>query len=70
MRPNFHVNIPEQFTVRQYMRPSFENMDLQEDVDEVDYLKNEVSCSKTMRIPYFRQTFADFSRKDGIMTGF
>ena len=64
MRPNFHVNIPEQFTSRQYMRPSFEgsiNMELQKDVDEDDYLRNEVSCSKTMRIPYFRQNFADFS---------
>ena len=31
VRPNFHVNISEQFTSREYMRPSFEgsvNMDL------------------------------------------
>ena len=50
MSPNFHVNISEQFTIREYMRPSFEgsvNMDLQKDVDEDDYLRKEVSCSKT-----------------------
>ena len=31
VRPNFHVNISEQFTIRECMRPSFEgsvNMDL------------------------------------------
>ena len=53
MRPNFHVNISEQFTIREYMRPSFEgpvNMDLQEDADEDDYLRQEVSCSKTSRV--------------------
>ena len=50
MRPNFHTNISEQFTIRECMRPSFEgsvNMDLKEDVDEDDYLTKEVSCSKT-----------------------
>ena len=42
VRPNFHVNISEQFTIRECMRPSFEgsvNMDLLEDVDEDDYLR-------------------------------
>ena len=37
MRPNFHVNISEQFTIGQCMRPSFKgsvNMDLYADVDE------------------------------------
>ena len=50
MRPNFHVNISEQLTIRECMRSSFErsvNMDLEEDVDEDDYLRKEVSCSKT-----------------------
>ena len=31
VKPNFHVNISGQFTIREYMRPSFErsvNMDL------------------------------------------
>ena len=49
LRPNFHVNISEQFTIRECMRRSFEtsvNMDL-EDVDEDDYLRKEASCSKT-----------------------
>ena len=44
------MNISEQFTIRECMRPSFEgsvNMDLQEDVDGDDYLRKEVSCSKT-----------------------
>ena len=42
VRPNFYVNISEQFTIRECMRPSFEgsiNMDLYEDVDEDDYLR-------------------------------
>ena len=50
VRPNFHVNISEQFTVRECARPSFEgstNMNLSEDVDEDDYMRKEVSCSKT-----------------------
>ena len=50
VRPNFHVNISEQFPIRECMRPYFEgsvNMDLQEDVDKDDYLRKEVSCSKT-----------------------
>ena len=37
--PNIHVNISEQFTIRECMRPSFEgsvNMDLSEDVDKDD----------------------------------
>ena len=49
VKPSFHVNISEPFTIRECMRPSFEgsvNMDL-EDVDEDDYLRKEVSCSKT-----------------------
>ena len=49
MRLNFHVNISEQLTVRECMRPSFErsvNM-YQKDVDEDDYLRKEVSYSKT-----------------------
>ena len=48
MRPNFHVNISEQFTNCECKRPSFEglvNMDLQEDVDEDDCLRKEVSCN-------------------------
>ena len=50
VRPNFQVNISEQFTICECMRPSFEgsvNMDLYEDVDEDDYLRKEVSCSMT-----------------------
>ena len=50
MRPNFHVNISEQFTIREYLRYFFEgsiHMDLLEDVDEDDYLRKEISCSKT-----------------------
>ena len=50
MRSNLHVNISEQFTIRECMIPSLEgsvNMDLQEDVDENDYLRKEVSCSNT-----------------------
>ena len=51
VRPNFHMNISEQFTIRECMRPSFEvsvNMDKKNDVNEDDYLrKSEVSCSKT-----------------------
>ena len=37
VRLNFHVNISEQLTVRECMGPSFED----------DYLRKEVSCSKT-----------------------
>ena len=47
VRPNFHANVSEQFTIRECIRPSFEesvNMNLQEDVDEDDYLRKEVSC--------------------------
>ena len=43
VRPHFQVNISEQFTICECMRPSFEgsvNMDLYED----DYLRKEVSC--------------------------
>ena len=50
MRPNLHVNVSEQFTICEYMRPSFEgsvNMDPSEEVDEDDNLRKEVSCSKT-----------------------
>ena len=50
--PNFHVNISEQFMIRECMRPSFEgsvNMDLSEDVDEDDYLRKKVSYSKAKR---------------------
>ena len=50
MRPNFDMNISEQFTICECMRPSFEgsvNMDLQEDIDEDDYLRKEVLSSKT-----------------------
>ena len=49
MRPNFHVNISEQFTIRECIRTSFEgsvNMG-QKGVDEDDYLRKEVLCSKT-----------------------
>ena len=52
VRPNFHVKISEQFTIRECMRPSFEgsvNMDLKENVDKDDYLRNKVSCSKTRK---------------------
>ena len=52
VRPNFHVNISELFTIRECVRPSLKgsvNMDLQEDVDGDDYLRKEVSCSKTSR---------------------
>ena len=51
MRSNFHLNISEQFMIRVCMRPSFEgsvNMDLQEDVDEDDYLRKKVLCSETI----------------------
>ena len=50
MRPNFLVNISDQFTIRKCMRPSLEgsvNMNLLEDVDEDDNLRKNVSCSKT-----------------------
>ena len=50
VRPNFHVNISEQFTICECMRSSFErlvNMDLEVDVNEDDYLRKEVSCSET-----------------------
>ena len=43
VRPNVHVNISEQFTICECMRPSFQgsvNMDL--DVDEDDYLRKEI----------------------------
>ena len=53
MRPNFDVNISEQFTIRECMKPSFEgsvNMYL-EDVDDDDYLRKEVSRSKTRSDP-------------------
>ena len=49
VRPNFYVNISEQFMIRECMRPSFEgsvNMDLSEDVNEDDYMRKEVSDSK------------------------
>ena len=54
MRPNFPVNISEQFMIRECMR-SFEgsvNMDLYEDVDD-EYLRKEISCSKTRRLHQF-----------------
>ena len=47
MRPHFHENISEQFTIRKCMRPSFEGSVNMEDVDEDDYLRKEVSCGKT-----------------------
>ena len=50
VRPNFHMNISEQFMISECMIPSFEgsvHMDLSKDVDEDDYLRKEVSCSKT-----------------------
>ena len=47
MRPNFHVNISEQFTISKSMRPSFEGSLNMEDVDEDNNLRKEVSCSKT-----------------------
>ena len=46
------VNIYEQFTICECMRPCFErsvNMDVEENVDEDDYLRKEVSCSKIKR---------------------
>ena len=46
VRPTFHVNISEQFTIGECTRPSFVgsvNMDPQEDVDKDDYLRKEVS---------------------------
>ena len=48
MRPNFQVKISEQFTIHECMRPfkGSVNMDLYKDVDEDDYLRKEVSCSK------------------------
>ena len=42
VRPNFQVNISEQFTIRECIRTSFEglvNTDPQEDVDEDGYLR-------------------------------
>ena len=50
MRPNLHSNISEQFTIDECMRPSFEgsvNMDLYEDVDQDDCLRNKGLCGKT-----------------------
>ena len=46
MRLNFHVNISEQFTIRDSIEGSV-HMDLSEDVDEDDYLRKEVSCNTT-----------------------
>ena len=60
MRPNFHVNISEQFMIHECMRPSYKgsvNMDLQ-DVDEDDYLREEVSCSKTRNSFQLFKTFS------------
>ena len=53
VRPNFHVKISEQFTIRECIRQSLApvNMDLQEDVDEDDYPGKEVSCSMTNSSP-------------------
>ena len=51
MRPNFDVKISEQLTIHECIRPSFDrpvNMDRKEDVDEYDYLRKKVSCSKTI----------------------
>ena len=42
---NFHVNLSKQFSIFEYMIPSFEgsvNMDIYEDVDVDDYLRKEV----------------------------
>ena len=50
MRQNFHLNISKQFTIRECVKSSLEgsvNMNSQ-DVDETDYLRKEVSCSKTI----------------------
>ena len=53
MRPNFHVNISDQFTICGCIRPSLEgsmNMDL---FKEDDYVRKEISCGKTIRsAPY------------------
>ena len=51
MRPNFHVNISEQFTIRECRRPSFEGpVAMDEDIDEDDYLRKEMSCGKTSSV--------------------
>ena len=63
VRPDFHVNISEQFTIHECIRPSFEgsvNMALSEDVDEDDCLRKEVSCSKTNSGHGFRRNFQCF----------
>ena len=48
VRLNLHVNISEQFMICECTRPSFEGSVNMEDVDEDDYLRKEVSCSKTI----------------------
>ena len=47
VRPNFHVNISEQFTIRECIRPSFKGSVNMENIDQDDYSTKEVSCSKT-----------------------
>ena len=56
MKPNLHVNISVQFTIRECMRPSFEgsvDMDLQ-DLDD-DYLrkKSHVVRLRSINQQYF-----------------
>ena len=44
------MNIYEQFIICEFMRPSFEgsvNIDVEDDLDEDDYLRKEVSSGKT-----------------------
>ena len=66
VRPNSHVNISEQFMIRECIRP-FEgsvHVDLHEDVDKDDYLRKEVSSGKTkFKIPF--HTFAIRPRGGG-----
>ena len=47
MRPNSHVKISEPFRIRECLKPSFEGSVNMEDVDEDEYLRKELSCSKT-----------------------
>ena len=57
------MNISEQFTISECMRPSFEgsvNMDLQDVVDEDDYLRKEVSCSSSIDSSYFRVSRSEY----------
>ena len=52
VRPNFHMNISEQFKIHECVRPSFEgsvNMYLEEDVDEDDYPRKKSHLVRLIR---------------------